>query len=141
MRFIYLLGGFPGYLERTLAGSVCWSAIQEAYAGGAVVGGSSAGAMVLCDHYYEPYEGKLLKGLGLIPGICVLPHFNTAGRQWVGHISTHLPGITLVGIDERTGALNDGLSGSWTVYGAGSVTKINSGQQSVLSSAQTFRLP
>lgn len=140
MQFIYLLGGFPGYLERTLAGSECWSAIQEAYARGAVVGGSSAGAMVLCDNYYDPYKGKISVGLGLIPGICVLPHFNTAGRQWVNHLMDKLPGITLLGIDERTGALNDGRDGAWTIYGAGSATLIKSGHQTMFSSNQTFSL-
>lgn len=141
MQLIYLLGGFPGYLERTLEGSESWSAIQEAYARGAVVGGSSAGAMVLCGYYYDPYEGKLSAGLGLVSGVCVLPHYNTAGRKWVDGISKDLPGVTLVGIDESTGAINDGPDGAWTVYGAGSVTQIKSGQQSVYSSGEIFSLP
>jgi cyanophycinase len=52
-RLIYLLGGFPHYLGQTLAGSESWQAIIEAYHAGAVIGGSSAGAMVLCQHYYN----------------------------------------------------------------------------------------
>src|SRR5512143_4068001 len=43
-RLIYLLGGFPEYLGNTLAGSLSWQAMLEAYQSGAVVGGSSAGA-------------------------------------------------------------------------------------------------
>src|SRR5216684_2545411 len=35
-RLIYLLGGFPGYLEQTLRGSLCWQAVLEAYEQGAV---------------------------------------------------------------------------------------------------------
>src|SRR5258708_6716308 len=35
VRLIYLLGGFPGYLAPTLAGSLCWQAMLEAFAGGA----------------------------------------------------------------------------------------------------------
>src|ERR1051326_6495637 len=46
-RLIYLLGGFPGYLGQTLMGSQAWQAMLDAYANGAVIAGSSAGAMVL----------------------------------------------------------------------------------------------
>jgi cyanophycinase len=41
---IYLLGGFPGYLGQTLMGSQAWQAALDAYANGAVIAGSSAGA-------------------------------------------------------------------------------------------------
>src|SRR5450830_1484030 len=47
-QFVYLLGGFPRYLGETLAGSLCGQAILEAHQSGVLVGGSSAGAMVLC---------------------------------------------------------------------------------------------
>ena len=50
-RLIYMLGGFPHYLGQTLLGSEAWRAAREAHAAGAVLGGSSAGAMVLCEHY------------------------------------------------------------------------------------------
>ncbi len=60
---IYLLGGFPRYLCETLCDSRVWLAMFAAHRSGAVIGGSSAGAMVLCEYYYDPYEGKLLKGL------------------------------------------------------------------------------
>src|SRR5436190_5217725 len=53
-RLIYLLGGFPHYLGQTLLGSASWQAIVAAYQAGALVAGSSAGAMVLCQHYYNP---------------------------------------------------------------------------------------
>src|SRR6266571_812050 len=52
MRLIYLMGGFMGYLNRTLANSACWKAILSAYQSGAVIAGSAAGAMVLCQHFY-----------------------------------------------------------------------------------------
>ena len=58
-RLIYLLGGFPRYLCETLRDSQVWLAALQAQQTGAVIAGSSAGAMVLCEHYYDPYEGKL----------------------------------------------------------------------------------
>ena len=58
-RLIYMLGGFTHYLGRTLLGSASWRAILAAYADGAVVAGSSAGAMVMCEHYYDPESGRV----------------------------------------------------------------------------------
>lgn len=124
---IYLLGGFPRHLGETLADSACWRAALDAYEQGAVIAGSSAGAMVLCEHYYDPYEKKLLHGLNLIPNACVLPHHNNFGRSWAKQLIPLLPNATLIGIDEQTGMIND-VEGTWCVYGAGKVTLYRRGQ-------------
>ncbi len=128
-RLIYLLGGFPRHLEETLANSVCWRAALDAYEQGAVLAGSSAGAMVLCGHYYDPSEKKLLRGLNLIPNACVLPHHNNFGKAWAKQLMQLLPDVTLIGIDERTGTLTD-ADGKWHVYGAGEITLYQGGQVS-----------
>jgi cyanophycinase len=120
-RLIYLLGGFPRHLSEALAGSACWRAAMDAYHQGAVIAGSSAGAMVLCEYYYDPYGKKLLRGLNLIPNACVLPHHNNLGKAWASRLKTLLPDATLIGIDEETGMLDD-ADGGWRVYGAGEVT-------------------
>src|SRR3569832_798076 len=52
-KLIYMLGGVPGYLGETLRGSLAWAATLEAYRNGAVIAGSSAGAMVMCEFYYD----------------------------------------------------------------------------------------
>lgn len=124
---IYLPGGFPRHLAETLADSVCWRAVLDAYERGAVIAGSSAGAMVLCEYYYDPYEKKLLRGLNLIPNACVLPHHNTFGKSWVGQLTQALPDATLIGIDERTGMINNG-NHIWQVFGAGDVNLYQHGQ-------------
>jgi cyanophycinase len=138
-RFIYLLGGFPRHLGDTLAGSLAWQAMLEASEAGAVIGGSSAGAMVLCGHYFDPDESALLKGLNLLPNTCVLPHHNSFGRDWAGRLAAQLPGTTLIGLDEGTGVLND-LPASWTVYGAGKVTLYRNGLTEVHARGDTFQL-
>jgi cyanophycinase len=119
-KLIYLLGGFTGYLAETLQGSLAWQAVLDAYAAGAVVVGSSAGAMVMCELYYDPSRGQVLEGLNLVPNSLVLPHHNTFGKTWASRL-LEISRVTLVGIDERTGMLDDG-AGRWTVYGAGEVT-------------------
>jgi len=121
-RFIYMLGGFPHYLAQTLTGSLSWRAILTAHGEGAVIAGSSAGAMVLCEYYYDPAAKKLEKGLNLIPGACVLPHYNTFGQSWAAELGQILPEIVFIGIDEETGMINNGPQGQWQVYGKGAVT-------------------
>lgn len=121
-RLIYLLGGFTHYLGQTLRGSLAWEAILVAYASGAVVSGSSAGAMVLCEYYFNPSAGEVMAGLGLVPNACVLPHHNTFGQRWAAGVRELLPQSLLIGIDEGTGMMDDGPDGSWSVYGVGGVT-------------------
>jgi len=121
-RFVFLLGGFTRYLAETLVGSRAWDAMRAAYRAGALIGGSSAGAMVLCEHYFDQRSGQALPGLNLLPGCCVLPHHNTFGITWAPRLGRLLPGACLIGIDEETGLLNDGPAGEWTVCGQGAVT-------------------
>jgi cyanophycinase len=120
-RLIYLLGGFPGYLAGVLQGSAGWMAMQEVLKLGGVLAGSSAGAMVLGEFYHNPVSQKTLKGLGLLPATCIVPHFNSFGRTWVDRLQKELPSVSLIGIDEETGMINDGPCGTWSVYGAGAV--------------------
>ena len=142
-KLIYLLGGFPRHLGETLKGSVCWSAAMEAYNRGAILAGSSAGAMVLCEHYYDPYERKLLAGLSLVPNACVLPHHNTFGRSWAKQLKQMLPNATLIGIDERTGMLSTDTLGTevqWEVYGGGEVTLYRSEASTGYERGASFQL-
>jgi len=119
-KLIYMLGGFTGYLGETLKGSAAWQAALEAYANGAVIAGSSAGAMVMCEFYYDPSRGQVIEGLNLVPNAIVMPHYDTFGKSWASRL-LEIAQVTLVGIDERTGMLDDGR-GTWTVHGAGNVT-------------------
>ncbi len=137
-KLIYLLGGFTHYLGQTLLGSQAWEATLEAYQNGAVLAGSSAGAMVLCEYYYDPVHEKVERGLNLVANACVLPHHNTFGRHWVGKLKALLPGITLLGIDEYTGMLME--DGEWTVYGGGEVVVYRGKDVEKYRTGQTFSL-
>jgi cyanophycinase len=122
-RFIYILGGFPRYLEQTLTGSAGWAAIIEAYRNGAVVAGASAGAMVLCSHYFDPDSGAVFQGLGLVPNTCFLPHHDAFGHQWVPRLAALLPKtVKLIGVDEETAILSGTAIGEWEVSGKGEAT-------------------
>lgn len=73
-----------------------------AYRSGAVIAGSSAGAMVLYEYYYDPVSSRVLKGLNLVERICILPHHNMYAKDWVPQLQKQLPDSILFGIDEET---------------------------------------
>ncbi|NWJ47426.1 MAG: Type 1 glutamine amidotransferase-like domain-containing protein [Chloroflexi bacterium] len=132
-RLIYLLGGFTGYLNETLMDSLCWQACVEAYRKGAVIAGSSAGAMVLCEYWYDYSKKQVVNGLGLVMGCCVLPHYNNFRREWTQSLAQLIPQTNLLGIDEVTGILSEAPN-RWQVYGGGTVT-VQKGEQSMVYSA------
>jgi cyanophycinase len=140
-RLVYLLGGFPGYLAESLSDTPAWEAILSAYRAGAVIAGSSAGAMVLCEYLYDPHAGGAVKGLGLLANACVLPHHNTFGKNWAVELQRLLPGVTLIGIDERTGMIDNGPDHAWQVFGQGGVTIYQDGGSLFYSSERYFHLP
>lgn len=138
---IYLLGGFTHYLGQTLAGSASLAGLRAAHAAGAVLAGSSAGAMVLCEHYYDPAEGELRAGLGFLPRACFIPHHDTFGRSWGPRLAPRLPDAVLIGVDEQTGMLDDGQGRRWRVAGRGGVTLYWQGQAEHYAAGEDFDLP
>ena len=139
-KLIFLLGGFPQYLAHALNGSRSWQAILSAYASGAVIAGSSAGAMVLCEYYYDPVSSQVAKGLNLVKQVCILPHHNTFGRNWADRLKSQLPNVTLLGIEEETGVLNDATQNTWRVYGKGSVILYHDSRIDRFGKQQEFAL-
>lgn len=139
-RLIYLLGGFPHYLGQTLMDSPSWQAIRDAHSQGAVIAGSSAGAMVLCDYYYDPATAQLHQGLGLVSSACVLPHHETFGKDWAPLIRKNSARIIMVGIDEQTGLINDAGPDRWRVYGKGKVTLYKNNSSRQFAARQELRL-
>ena len=137
-RFIYMLGGFTHYLGQTLLNSAAHEAMQTAYNAGAVIAGSSAGAMVLCEYYFDPSAGKIEKGLNFVSNACVIPHHNTFGKNWAGRLRSLLPDAVLLGIDEETGMIQE--KGEWIVYGGGAVTLYRSGCVEKIGVGKTFSL-
>ena len=140
-RLVYMLGGFTGYLGETIKDSASWQAMLKAYQSGAIIAGSSAGAMVMCQYYFDPAKNQVVTGLGLLPNTCVLPHHNTFGKSWASRLSHLVPDVLLLGIDEQTGMLDDGPAGrkvGWRVYGKGSVTLYRQGKPTVYKSGETF---
>ena len=137
-KLIYMLGGFTHYLGQTLKGSLAWDAVLEAYQNGAVIAGSSAGAMVICQFYYDPSARQVHDGLNLLPNSLVLPHHNTFGKSWAPALLKKRPDMTLIGIDEQTGMINDGNGSSWNVYGRGAVTIYRNEEVTIHQTEKSF---
>jgi cyanophycinase len=130
-RFIYLGGGSPLHLRSVLKDTAVWSALLEAWDGGAVLAGSSAGAMVLCDPMVDPRGGAFTLGLGLVRGLTVIPHANTWSHEKARRTFELAPAdCAVVGIDEQT-ALIRGANGDggWRAAGAGNVAAWLNGQE------------
>jgi cyanophycinase len=138
--FIFILGGFPGYLENTLRDSRCLDALLGAYNKGAVLAGSSAGAMVLFEWYFDPAVKKIKKGFGIQNGVILIPHHNRVGNKWRSLYFDKVADVLWVGIDEQTGMINQTEPNSWTVHGKGGVTVYGRTAIDFFRSGQTFRL-
>jgi len=127
-RFTYLGGGSSMHLRSVLKGSRLWDALLASWRDGAVVAGSSAGAMVLTDPMVDSRGGALTVGLGLVEQIAVIPHFGHENAEKVHRsIALAAPGLPVVGIPERTALIRD-PSGAWRQAGQGDVQVFVSGR-------------
>jgi cyanophycinase len=121
-RFLYLGGGSPLHLRSVLKDSPAWAALVDAWRAGAVVAGSSAGAMVLGDPMVDPRGGALTLGLGLLRQLAVLPHYDTWSPEKAHRTVQLATGhLRIAAVDERTALIRE-PNGGWRTAGAGAVT-------------------
>jgi cyanophycinase len=131
-RFLYLSGGSPMHLRSVLKDSPLWDALVAAWHDGAVLAGSSAGAMVLCDPMVDPRGGAFTLGLALVAQVALIPHHNTWSEEKARRTIRLAPaGLPVVAIDEQTALLRH-PDGSWAVEGAGQVVVFQDGHQAGL---------
>ena len=121
--FVYLSGGDPQYLYRTLEGTQAWTAISEVLEKGEIVAGCSAGAMIWGEQIpsLKPPPFRWRRGFNAIPGTTIIPHFDDP-PGWVlalfKAISFSRP--TFVGIEGHTALVAS--DGKLQVVGKGAVT-------------------
>lgn len=142
---VYLSGGSPTLLAKTLLGTAVGAAIEAAWRDGAALAGCSAGAMALTSWVpslrrpgLEPQDG-----LGLVPQLRVIPHFDRFERwmpDLVGRYLARSPaGTEVVGIDEDTALIWD--DGRWTVHGQRQVWLLRTNGRSAHDVGTTLDLP
>jgi cyanophycinase-like exopeptidase len=145
---IYLSGGNPGYLAKSLRGTRVWRAIKDEWLAGASIAGCSAGSMALCGYVPDirhPSKGGE-DGLNLIPDLRVLPHFDRYGK-WIPDFAMKplvTEGALVVGIDEDTALLGEiDDSGTWSFRPRGrqSVWRIEADRKYRVNSPLELRVP
>jgi cyanophycinase len=133
-RFVYLCGGSPLHLRSVLKDSKVWQGLEAAWHAGAVIAGSSAGAMVLGDPMVDPRGGAFTIGLGLVERLAVLPHANTWSPDKAHRTLTLASGgVRVAAIDEQTALIRD-PDGTWQIQGQGRVTVYMDGSPAELGS-------
>lgn len=117
---VYLTGGNPAYLLDALRGSLLLDRMLSALEGGAILAGSSAGAMVMGQ--WMRFRGQWSAALGVVPKVVALPHHERSDPDGVlAELSGELPdGATALGIDGASGCI--GGADGWRVLGGGAVT-------------------
>jgi cyanophycinase len=122
---VYLSGGDPSYLAETLRDTAVWAAIVGAWRSGSALAGCSAGAMALTSWVprIRTPDKEGTAGLGLLPYLRVIPHFDTFAARVPGLVERFLepydPEVTVIGVDEETALV--GGPERWTVEGRQSV--------------------
>lgn len=136
-RLLVLPGGSPSRLLAALQSTGVDQVVRELVQDGAAVMGSSAGAMVLGDWTVLP-EGpgpELAPGLGVVPGVVVVPHWGGDRPDWLAAVRAHpqASGAEVLGIPEQSGIVLD--EGSMSAVGRRPVRLVRAGRN--LDSGQT----
>jgi cyanophycinase len=136
-RFVYLAGGSPLHLRSVLKGTPVWEALVAAWESGAVVAGSSAGAMALCDPMIDPRGGAFTVGLGLVENVAILPHADgDVAERHRRTLELAGAGLVIAAVGARTALVRD-PDGRWRRAGAGSVTVFVDGDEADLGALPT----
>lgn len=136
-RFLYLAGPSPMHLRSVLKETPVWEAAVGAWHDGAVLAGSGAGAMVLCEPMVDPRGGAFTVGLGLLANITVVTGFDTWSEDAVHRTRTlSPPDLVIVGVAAGSALVRD-PDGTWRGVGAVAPRVFLGGQPAELSDLPT----
>jgi cyanophycinase len=132
---IYFSGGDPGYITEVFGGTPLWEKIKSEFFSGTSLAGCSAGAMAFGAKIVGLRISHAQSGLGLIPEIEVIPHYD----KFLGWVPDRIASIALrsdegtylIGIDEDTALV---LTDKWRVQGSAKVHIL----KGLTDSPQTF---
>jgi cyanophycinase len=131
---IFLTGGNQLRLSSTIGGTHLAQAIQDRFAAGAAVAGTSAGASALSSHMIafgasgatpKQRMAQIAAGLGVLPGVIIDQHFQQRNR--LGRLLSLIaqnPSLLGLGIDEDTAGVV-GPDHVMEVIGRGSITIVD----------------
>lgn len=141
---IYFSGGDPHYLASTLEDTPVWEAIVQEWSTGSSLMGCSAGAMVMGSEIMSIRKSHVTRGLGLLPTIQTIPHYDRFLGWLPDRIATAImrveEGVTLVGIDENTALVRYQEDMPWRVWGEGKVHLLNKSEPHSFEAGAEFSL-
>ncbi|MCY4654424.1 MAG: Type 1 glutamine amidotransferase-like domain-containing protein [Dehalococcoidia bacterium] len=135
---VYLTGGNPAHLLDSLTESTLLARIEAALDRGAVLAGSSAGAMVM-GSWMRFREWR--RSLGIAEGIATLPHHERADSDsTLRELDTSAPGEldAVFGVDGRCGVLSGPIG--WTALGPGNITVYRNGTWNRYADGESFTI-
>ena len=119
---IYFSGGDPHRIAEVFNGSPLWNEIVAQWETGTSLAGCSAGAMAFGGTIMGIRKSHHLPGLGLLPGIEVIPHYDKMLGWLPDRVSSFMArsvtNATLLGIDENTALV---YTDAWRKFGRGNV--------------------
>ena len=123
--FVYLSGGRPDHLFKTLTDTPVWAAIKGVLDRGGILAGCSAGAMVQGEKMFA-FPGWQ-PAFGLISGTAIIPHFDELPGPMRSTMRFFTDSsLTVLGVDGYTAMVVDGPD-QVEVLGRGTVTVWNKG--------------
>ncbi len=140
---IYMSGGDPQHLAKSLVGTAAGDLILQVWADGAAVAGCSAGAMALGSSVPHALQFRRSDTVGfdIAAGLNVLPHydkyFGWAGDRVMSFVSQFGEADAVVGIDEETALYR--LDTTWQVFGVGEVHTLSEKPIRRLRSGDLYR--
>lgn len=144
---IYLSGGDPHYLAKTFGDTPVWDAIVSNWKSGTSLAGCSAGAMVLSLTIpnFRILKHGPTEGLGLLPEIRVIPHYNKFFK-WIPDSAAKVllhphNNEILLGIDELTALVRRSDQQMWRVHGEAKVHVLSGLPTQSLTHGQEIELP
>jgi cyanophycinase len=120
--FVYLSGGKPDYLHKTLDGSRVWRSILSVLDNGGLLAGCSAGAMILGEKFFGFPGWK--QGFGFLPGATIVPHYDEIPQSMIRPVHVMAgKNMTILGIEGNTALVI--AKDRQEVLGSGGVTVWN----------------
>jgi cyanophycinase len=145
---VYVSGGNPAYLARTLTGTRFWRELVAELRRGLAYAGCSAGVACLTEDTFDTVVTELgpdlwKPGLGLVRDVLFGPHWDIVDSWIPGArdfiIGSVPPGRAFVGLDEETAMVGDGRE--WSVLGRGAVHVLADGAWRSFRAGETLPLP
>lgn len=144
---IYMSGGDPHHLARSLLGTPLFDALHQAWRSGSSLAGCSAGAMVMSNYvpHFRLSRQDPTQGLGLIPKVRIIPHFDKFFKWIPDSAAQRLLQVEsdeiLLGIDELTALVRRSQEEFWVVHGKGGVNLLKGLPQALLTQGGKLEFP